>query len=158
MFKDQKRDKLIYLILENIEYARNVAGIFRTADAAGVKRIYLTGITKTPPFGKDLRKASRNKEASVEWCKGDTGKIIHTLKKQGFRIVAIELTDKSIPMDTLDRTLQRENKICFIAGSEVYGIVKDTLAKCDLATHIPMYGKGASLNVGTSIGIVLYSI
>lgn len=156
--KENKREKEIYLILENIQYATNVAAIFRTADAAGVRRIYLTGISKTPPFGKDLKKTSRSKEDSVEWMKRETtGEVIQTLKKLGFKVIAIELTEDAIPLDQLKNEIASDQKICLVAGSEVYGVNKNTLEKCDKAVMIPMYGKGASLNVSTSVGIVLYS-
>ncbi len=153
-----KREQEIYLILENIQYARNVAAIFRTADAAGVRRIYLTGISQKPPFGKELKQVSRHKEESVEWMQEEfSGDVIAKLKKQGFMIVAIELTDQSVPLDELSGKLRGVEKICFVAGSEVFGTKKTTLEKCDLGVEIPMYGKGGSLNVSTSVAIALYS-
>ena len=157
--ESDKRDKEIYLILENIQYARNVASIFRTADAAGVKKILLTGISKTPPFGKELKQVSRNKEGSVEWkYYEETFDAIKEAKQNGFLIVAIELTDASINLYDLQNRLRDVKKICFVAGSEVFGIKKVTLERSDLAVTIPMYGRGASLNVSTSVGIALYSI
>jgi 23S rRNA (guanosine2251-2'-O)-methyltransferase len=153
-----KRDLEIFLILENIQYATNVASIFRTADAAGVRRIYLTGISQKPPFGKELQKTSRRKEDSVPWIYKDSpGEVIQTLKKLGYKIIAIELTDNAVRLDQLNEIVNQEQKICFVAGSEVYGITKSTLEKCDAAIYIPMYGKGASLNVSTSVGITLFS-
>lgn len=157
-FKTVKREKEIYLILENIQYARNVAGIFRTADAAGVRRIYLTGISKIPPFGKDLQKASRHKENSVEWMyREKTLTLLEELKNKGFEVIAIELTDEGMSLEELPEYVSNHDKICFVAGSEVYGVTKETLARCHTSVYIPMYGKGASLNVGTSVGITLYS-
>lgn len=159
VMKEEKRGKEIYLLLENIQYARNVAAIFRTADAAGVKRMYLTGISQKPPFGKELKQASRNKEESLEWqYKETTGEVLQTLKKLGFYIVAIEITDKAIRLDKLSDELNNQKKICFVAGSEVFGVNKATLEKCDASVYIPMYGRGASLNVATSVGIALFSI
>ncbi|MBE0573483.1 tRNA methyltransferase [Candidatus Dojkabacteria bacterium] len=153
-----KRDKEIYLILENIEYARNVASIFRTAEAAGVRKLYLTGISKTPPFGKELRQVSRNKEKSVEWIyKENSGEAISSLKRQGFYICAVELTDSSVTLGRLKDVLRGKDKVCFVAGSEVFGIKKSTLENCDIGVEIPMFGKLASLNVSVSVGIVLYS-
>lgn len=158
-FKKQKREKEIVLILENLEYARNVAGIFRTVDAAGISKLYLTGVTQTPPFGKELRNTSRNKERSVNWeFRQNTLELIQELKQDNFTIVAIELTDKSIPLDQVKSYLTHSDKICLIAGSEMFGVTKKTLAECDLGVYIPMYGKGGSLNVGVSVGIVLYSV
>lgn len=149
----------LVMLLENIQYARNVASMFRTADAAGVKKMYLTGITKTPPFGKDLKKASRSKERSVPWKYYEhTGKILNTLKKQGYSIIALEITDSSIPIDQAFRFTNTNNKICVVVGSEVYGVTNKTLQKCDGAMYIPMYGKGASLNVAVSAGIALFTL
>ena len=157
--KESTRDKEIWLILENIEYARNVASMFRTADAAGVKKIILTGISKTPPFGKEMRQVSRNTENSVPWVfEETTGKAIQKAKNQGFYVVAVELTDSAIPMDDLKKKLIDKNKVCILLGSEVFGVKNSTLEKCDLSVFIPMYGKGASLNVANAGSVVLFSI
>lgn len=159
-FKNQpKRSKDIRIILENVEYARNVAGIFRTADAAGVSHVYLTGVSFKPPFGKDLVKASRHKEKSVRWTFEESSlTVIEQLKKEGFIIIATEIADKSIELSQLSKYTSNTDKICFLFGSEVFGVVKRTLEACDGAVYIPMYGKGASLNVATTVGIVLYTI
>jgi 23S rRNA (guanosine2251-2'-O)-methyltransferase len=157
--KHPKRGKEIVLVLENLQYTRNTAAIFRTADAAGVDKIYLTGITAVPPFKKSYYRVSRGKENTVSWeSDEDPQATIQELKKQGYLIIAIELTNKSIPLGNLKSLTHKVDKVCFIAGNEVYGINKKTLALCDAAVYIPMYGKGASLNVMTSVGIVLYSI
>lgn len=156
--KEFKRDKTIYLLLENIEYARNVAIMFRVADAAGVRKVFLTGISHLPPFGKDLVKVSRHKEKSIDWAGNKTsGEVINSLKRQGFEIIAVELTDKAMPIDQLKNYLEGKDKICFVAGSEVYGVNKKTLERCDSSVFIPMYGRGASLNVASSVAITLFS-
>lgn len=156
--KEFKRDIEVYLILENIQYARNVASIFRTADAAGVRRLYLTGISQKPPFGKDLQKTSRHSENSVEWMyKETTGEIINTLKSNGFTIIAIELTDNAFEVSDLKAKVKDLKKICFVAGSEVYGVKNTTLDRCDMSVFMPMYGKNASLNVSASVAITLFS-
>jgi 23S rRNA (guanosine2251-2'-O)-methyltransferase len=153
-----KRGQEIYLILENVEYPRNVATIFRTAEAAGVRRLYLTGISHTPPFGKDLAKASRSSEEHVEWKYAqETSKVMNSLKKDGFHFIAIEITDSGIPVTDFAREALRHRKICFVAGSEVYGIKKSTLAACHNSVYIPIYGKNASLNVAASVAVVLFS-
>ena len=154
----RKRRQRITLLLENIQYARNVASIFRTADASGVERLYLTGISRKPPFGKELKKVSRKKEFSVPWAYSDNSiGVIRKLKKDGYKIFAIEMTDKSSSIYDLPILIKSHRKICFVAGSEVYGITKETLKYCDESIFIPMFGKGASLNVAISVGIVLYS-
>lgn len=150
-----KHDKDIVIILENIQYARNVASFFRTADALKVSKIYLTGISKTPPLGKDLKKASRNKELTVPWeYVKDITRTIEKLKTDGFTITALEITDKSIPYNKFNYP----KRIAIIAGSEVYGVTKEKLEQCDNAVYIPMYGKGKSLNVHVALAILCYHI
>ncbi|MEO6729400.1 MAG: TrmH family RNA methyltransferase [Candidatus Dojkabacteria bacterium] len=157
--KQFKREKEIILVLENIQYARNVASMFRTADAAGVNKLYLTGISHRPPFGKELRQASRSKENSVHWeYKESTSEVITYLKREGFEIMPIELTDDYVLVRDLPEYLEGKDKVAFIAGSEVFGVTKTTLESCDKAVLIPMYGKGASLNVSSSVAAVLFAI
>lgn len=152
------RGKEITLVLENIQYARNVAAMFRTADAARAGRIFLTGISKVPPFGKELQQVSRHKEKSVHWeFFDDTSKAINRLKREGYFIVAVEITDNAIPHYELAKLIEDKTKVAFVLGSEVYGVKNATLELCDASVFIPMYGKGASLNVTTSGGIILYS-
>ena len=149
--------KDIVLILENIEYARNVASIFRTADATGVKKIYLTSSSARPPFGKDLAKVSRAKERSISWeYLPTTYEVIEKLKPQGFLLVAVELTDQAVTIKEFVRSHKDHGKICFIFGSEKNGVYFKTLERCDTSTYIPMYGYGSSLNVSVSVGVVLY--
>ncbi|MCA9380964.1 tRNA methyltransferase [Candidatus Dojkabacteria bacterium] len=157
-FKKQKRNKEVVLVLENIQYAKNVAGIFRTADAAGVSKMYLTGISKTPPFGKDLSKTSRSKEKSVQWDYNEnTSKVLKKLKKDGYYLIAVELTNEAEEASRLSYIVSDKDKVAFVLGSEVYGVTNSTLADCDISVFLPMYGKGASLNVATTAGIILYS-
>lgn len=156
-FKKPRREVII--LLEDIQYARNVASLFRTADAAGVKKIYLTGSSKTPPFGKDLQKASRKKERSVAWeYKETTGKAIKYLKSKDYKIVCLEVTEKAIPVSELKSRYNTKDKICLIAGNEVNGIRKTTLEKSDLEIFIPLKGKGASLNVSVAVAVALFVI
>ena len=158
-FKDlPKRNHDIVLLLENIQYAINVANIFRTAESAGVKSIYLTGISKKPPFGKGLTKVSRGAEDKIRHMYSDkTLDIIPQLKAEGYHLVAIELTDHNILLPDLKEYLKDKQKICFIAGNEDSGVNRTTLEQCDNVVTIPMYGKNASLNVNVSVGVVLFS-
>jgi tRNA G18 (ribose-2'-O)-methylase SpoU len=145
----------IVLMLENIQYAQNVATIFRTADAAGVRKIILSGISQTPPFGKDLKKASRSKEESVPWeYVENLGKKINSYKDQGYQVIAVELTDSSVNF----KEFPYGEKIVLVGGSEVYGVTRNTLEKVDASVFIPMHGKGASLNVSTAMAVVMFNI
>lgn len=145
----------MYLMLENTQYATNVASIFRSAEAFSVKKIFLTGISHKPPFGKDLKKASRSKEESVPWEYVKTsGEVINKLKKRGFEIVGVEITDESIDISEYEVP----EKVLLVLGNETYGITQNTLDKLDKSVFIPMFGKGSSLNVSQAGAVALNNI
>ncbi|MBU1133081.1 tRNA methyltransferase, partial [Patescibacteria group bacterium] len=148
----------ITVILENIQYAKNVSAMFRTAAGANVKRMILTGISRTPPFGKGLRKVSRGMEDNITWNYIETSEqAINELRRSGYTIIGVELTKDAIPHYELQKYLKTKKKVCFIVGHEDGGINRNTLNICDKIVMIPIYGKGASLNVTVSLGIILYS-
>lgn len=148
------------LILQDIRSTQNVGAIFRTADAAGVDKIYLTGYTPTPVdrFGKkrkDIAKSALGAEEFVKWeFKKNLTSLINKLKKEGFQIVAIEQDKKSINY----KKVKLQNKNAFILGTEVTGIPKNILKKCDVIAEISMKGKKESLNVSVACGVVLFRI
>lgn len=147
------------LLLHNIRSAHNVGSIFRTADAAGVTRIYLTGYTPTPTdrFGrpqKEIAKTALGAEHTILWEYAETPvPFIKSLKKDGWRIVGIEQDARAIDY----RTLTSDRPTLFILGNEVRGISPALRDQCDVLIEIPMHGKKESLNVGVAAGIVLFS-
>jgi tRNA G18 (ribose-2'-O)-methylase SpoU len=153
-----KQKKNNILILHNIRSVENVGAMFRTADAAGIDKIYLTGYTPTPVdrFGrkrKDIAKSALGAEEFVPWeYKKLVSPVIAKLKQDGFFIVGIEQDKKSIDY----RKLKTKNKNVFIVGTEVIGISKNILEKCDSIIEIPMKGKKESLNVSVALGVVLF--
>jgi tRNA G18 (ribose-2'-O)-methylase SpoU len=156
LFKEYKQEKDFVIIAENIQYARNVAELFRIADALNVRKIILTGISQKPPFGNDLLKVSRSKEKHVPWEYTEkTFNAIDKLKAQGYVITALEITDEAFEINSYLKDL-KSNKIAIVIGNEVYGVTKELLSHCDNSVFLPMYGKGASMNVSVSLGILLY--
>jgi tRNA G18 (ribose-2'-O)-methylase SpoU len=148
------------LIIYNVRSVENVGAMFRTADAAGINKIYLIGYTPCPldRFGRkrrDLAKSALGAEEFVPWeQKKMIFPVIAKLKKEGFQIVAIEQDKKSIDYKKVRLT----NKNVFIMGPEVTGIPKNVLSKCDIIAEIPMHGKKESLNVSVACGIALFGI
>lgn len=148
------------LILNDIRSVENVGAMFRTADAVGIDRIYLTGYTPAPldRFGrkrKDLAKSALGAEESVHWeQKKSISAVLTKLKKENYLIVGIEQDKKSI--DYKKVKLKEQN--AFIVGTEVTGIPKSVLAKCDIIAEIPMKGKKESLNVSVALGVALFRI
>lgn len=139
---------------------QNVGAMFRTADAAGIDKIYLTGYTPTPldRFGRkrgDLAKSALGAEEFVTWeSKKSLPALLRSLRREKFNIIAIEQDKKSIDY----KSVKLKNKNAFIVGPEVTGIPKNILKKCDTIAEIPMRGKKESLNVSVACGIALFGI
>ena len=150
----------ISLLLLDIRSVHNVGSIFRTADAAGVECIYLAGITPTPlgRFGekrKDLSKVALGAEESVPWkVVSDVLSFLDEKKKEGFEIVALEQSKKSINY----KNYKPQKPVLLIVGNEVGGVSEDVLSVCDRVIEIPQYGKKESLNVSVATGIALFSL
>jgi len=141
-------------LLQSVEYPVNVGSIFRLADGADLVELILTGITPTPP-NPTIDKVGRFKSRRVSWrYEADPVKAIGELKAGGFHMVALEITDTAVPY----HQYAYPHKTCLVVGHEDHSITKATLAACDAAVFIPMYGKGQSLNVHVALGIVAYHI
>ena len=166
----------IYLILHNIRSAYNVGSIFRTADAAGVTKIYVCGYSPTPlehfrkgnvranDFEKQNRFSRYNNKVSktalgaekfVPWeYHRQTWQLMKKLKKEGVQIVALEQTKKSVDY----RQFKPKFPMALVVGNEVRGLSKDILKYADKITAIPMYGRKESLNVAVAAGVAVYKI
>lgn len=148
------------LILNDIRSVENVGAIFRTADAAGISKIYLVGYTPAPldRFGRkrsDLAKSALGAEEFVPWeAKKTISPLIAKLKKDDFKVIAIEQAENSIDY----KKVRLGKKNAFILGTEVTGIPKNILKKCDTIAEIPMCGKKESLNVSVATGVALFRI
>ncbi len=157
-YDDKVMQKDTYLILHNIRSAENVGAIFRTADAAGVKKIYLTGYTPAPidKFGRvssKITKTALGAEASVAWDQiKDVAKVINKLKAEKIKIVAVEQDESAIDY----RLYKSVRPAAFVFGNEVEGINNHILAECDQVIEIPMRGSKESLNVSVTAGIILF--
>lgn len=147
----------LVLILPNIRSCHNVGAMFRTADACGFNKIYLVGYTPVPPR-PEIEKVALGAEKTMPWeHKKNVARLITSLKKEGYTIVALEKAYGSIELGTLTKKILG-TKIALIVGNEVEGIDKKTLLRSDIVTHIPMYGMKESLNVSIAAGIAMYAI
>lgn len=148
----------MYLILHNIRSAENVGSMFRTADAFGIRKIYLTGYTPAPvdrfkrPVSK-IAKTALGAEKTVPWGKGEVVNVVSKLKQDGVRIVALEQDSRSVPLISYMITLPT----ALVVGNEVEGIDSETLTLCDDVVEIPMHGSKESLNVAVAAGIALHA-
>ena len=142
----------MYVVLENIRSLHNVGAIFRTSDAVLVKKLYLCGITGTPPRPQ-IAKTALGAEELVPWeYQEDSVEVVRKLKKEGVKIVAVELAHNSVNL----HQAKFDFPVCFIFGHEVEGISDLLMAEVDLSIELPMLGRANSLNVSVCFGIVMY--
>ena len=158
MQKLRTQAKKNILILHNIRSVENMGAMFRTADAAGMDKIYLTGYTPAPldRFGrkrKDMAKSALGAEEYVKWeSKKSLPALLRSLRQEKFFIIGIEQDKSSVDY----RKVKPKAKNAFIMGAEVTGIPKNILNKCDVIAEIPMRGKKESLNVSVAFGVVIF--
>ena len=138
--------------------------MFRTADAFGVSKIYLTGYTPAPleRFKRTVSKVAKTAlgaEKTVPWEKGSFADIAQKLKDESVRIIALEQDTRSAPLHSFVRDPGLEQGgWAIVVGNEVEGVDAETLALCDDIVEIPMMGEKESLNVAVAAGIALYAL
>ncbi|MFW5662828.1 MAG: RNA methyltransferase [Bacteroidota bacterium] len=143
----------VKLMLHNVRSLYNVGSLFRTCDSAFAEELILCGFTPHPPR-KEIEKTALGAVDSVPWrYEKDIKSAIREEKNRGYKIIALELTDKKRPYDTLKA---EEYPLCIVAGNELSGIEDEILELGDDAIEIPMFGVKHSLNVSVAAGIALY--
>lgn len=148
---DRPRVKLT-IMLQDVEDPVNVGSAFRIADAAKVEELVLTGISAQPPHPL-ITKVGRGKDRRVQWrYVEDVEAAMSALIEGGWTLCAVEITPDSEPYYAIDWP----EKTCIVVGHEDHGVTKRALAKCQKKIFIPMYGKGASLNVHVALAIVAF--
>ncbi len=141
-----------HVVLNDVRSLHNVGSIFRTADGAGVAKLWICGITGFPPDSK-ISKTALGAEKSVPWeYRRDPAALLRELKEQGFKIVLLEQMEKSVPYEVFEP----EAPVCLVLGNEIAGVTPELGSLCDSAVEIEMAGVKNSLNVTVAFGIVAY--
>jgi len=144
----------VVLLLDHIRSAYNAGAFFRTADAAGLERLYLSGITPTPA-NPALAKTALGAELTMPWEYAPDALVpLRLLRARGFEIAAIETSPRAL--DLFD--WQPRYPLCIVFGNEVDGLAPEVLNACDAQIRLPMLGRKHSLNVATAGGIVVFEI
>ena len=152
-FKESKKLP-VCIVLDNVRSLHNVGSAFRTADAFRVEKIYLTGITGTPPH-REIQKSALGATESVAWeYVENSAKAIQDLKNQNYKVVIIEQTTESKALNNF--TPEPGIKYCLVFGNEVNGVSEDVIAGGDIALEIPQIGTKHSLNISVCLGIVCW--
>lgn len=152
-FKESEKLQ-VCIVLDNVRSLHNVGSAFRTADAFRIEKIYLTGITGTPPH-REIQKSALGATESVEWeYVESSAKAIQDLKSQGYTIIIIEQTTESKPLH--DFVPAKNTKYCLVFGNEVNGVSEEVIAQGNVAIEIPQIGTKHSLNISVCLGIVCW--
>jgi len=148
----------IFIILSNVRSAHNVGSIFRTAEGAGVSKIFLTGYTPAPVdrFGREvaeIRKTSLGASELVPWKSApNTKDVVQKLQAEGVAVIAVEQHACAVNY----RDFPVPENIAYIFGNEVDGVLSEICEIADRVVEIPMMGKKESLNVSVAAGIILF--
>ncbi|GAA4830705.1 RNA methyltransferase [Algivirga pacifica] len=152
-FKEKSKHPVV-IVLDNIRSLNNVGSAFRTADAFMVDKLYLCGITGTPPH-RDIQKTALGAQETVEWKHyPSTLEALEELKKEGYKLIAVEQTSGSTMLQ--DFQCDKEEKIALVFGNEAFGVDDQVIEAVDMALEIPQFGTKHSLNISVTIGIVLW--
>ncbi|MCS6974319.1 MAG: RNA methyltransferase [Cyclobacteriaceae bacterium] len=146
----------VCIVLDNIRSLHNVGSVFRTADAFRIQKIFLTGITGTPPH-REIHKTALGATESVDWVymeKPETA--VRQLKEEGYTIAVVEQTDASIPLQNFHITPRQ--KLALVFGNEIHGVSDEVIALADAALEVPQSGTKHSLNVSVCAGIVVWEL
>ena len=152
-FKEAPKTPLI-LILDDVRSLNNIGSVFRTADAFLIKKIYLCGITATPPH-KDIHKTALGATESVDWeYRPQATEIVKQLQTDGVKVYAIEQAEEAVSLEKF--TVKTNETFAFVLGNEVKGVSQTTVNLCDGVIEIPQEGTKHSLNISVASGVVMW--
>lgn len=154
-FKQSKKTPLI-VVLDNIRSLNNIGSVFRTSDAFLIEKIYLCGITATPPH-KDIHKTALGSTDTVDWeYVEDTLSLIEKLKADNVKVLSVEQAENATMLNQF--TPKPKTKYAVVFGNEVKGVAQDVVDVSDTVIEIPQYGTKHSLNISVSCGVVLWDL
>lgn len=152
-FQDVEK-KNFCLILDDVRSMNNVGSAFRTADAFLVEKIYLCGITGTPPH-REIEKTALGSTDSVTWeHRQDIVELINELKQNDYTVLAVEQVENSLKLNDFQPLACK--KYAFVFGNEVFGVNDAAIAAADHCLEIPQYGTKHSLNIAVTVGIICW--
>lgn len=154
-FKKASKTPLI-VILDNVRSLNNIGSVFRTSDAFLIEKIFLCGITATPP-NKEIHKTALGATESVDWeYAEETLSVVQRLQAENVCVISIEQTENAVMLNDFKPELGKKYAIIF--GNEVKGVEQKVVSACDSVIEIPQYGTKHSLNISVSAGIVIWDL
>lgn len=152
-FQDKKKHPFV-VVMDNVRSMNNVGSAFRTCDAFAAEKLFLTGITATPPH-REINKTAIGAQDTVAWeYAEDTATLLQKLKNDGYKIAIIEQTDSSLSLNEFSP--KQNEKYAFVFGNEVFGVDEEALPLADVGLEIPQFGTKHSLNVSVCVGVICW--
>jgi len=146
----------IVIVLDNVRSLNNIGSVFRTSDAFRLEKIYLCGITATPPH-REIHKTALGAEESVDWeYMADTTEMVKRLKADGFIVVAVEQVEGSRSLETY--AIEAGKRYAYVFGNEVKGVDQAVIDLSDYCLELPQFGTKHSFNISVTVGIVLWQV
>ena len=146
----------ICIVLDNVRSLNNIGSVFRTAGAFLIEKIYLCGITATPPH-KDIHKTALGATDSVAWeHRESTLELLEELREEGYTSLAVEQAENAVMLN--DFKVEENKRYALIFGNEVKGVSQEVVSASDLVLEIPQYGTKHSLNISVSVGVVVWDL
>lgn len=146
----------ICIVLDNVRSLNNIGSVFRTADAFLIEKIYLCGITATPPH-KDIHKTALGATDSVAWeYRENSLELLNELKQDGYNVLSVEQAENAVMLN--DFKMEENKRYALIFGNEVKGVSQEVVSASDLVLEIPQYGTKHSLNISVSVGVVVWDL
>ena len=144
------------MILDNIRSLNNIGSVFRTSDASRIEKIYLCGITATPPH-KDIQKTALGSTESVDWDYTEsTLELVKKLQSKDIQVLSIEQAENATMLNNF--TPKPNTTYALVFGNEVKGVSQEVVSLSDQVIEIPQYGTKHSLNISVSCGVVLWEV
>ncbi|TXE06319.1 RNA methyltransferase [Seonamhaeicola algicola] len=154
-FKNAEKTPII-IVLDNIRSLNNIGSVFRTSDAFLIEKIYLCGITATPP-NKDIHKTALGSTETVTWeYAKNTLDVIEKLKTENISVCAIEQAENATMLNNFK--VKPNTKYALVFGNEVKGVQQSIVNQSDVVIEIPQYGTKHSLNISVSCGVVVWDV
>ena len=144
----------VVVVLDNVRSAHNVGSAFRTADSFKADKVWLCGICAVP-HSADIHKSALGAEDSVAWeYVADTMEAVERLKAEGYTIVSVEQTVRSVMLDAFRP--EPGVKYALVFGNEVNGVAQEVVDASDFSLEVPQFGTKHSLNVSVTVGVILW--
>jgi tRNA G18 (ribose-2'-O)-methylase SpoU len=146
----------VCVVLDNVRSQNNIGSVFRTCDAFRLQKLYLCGISSTPPH-REIHKTALGAEEAVDWeYFSNTKEALEKLRIEGYHLYAAEQTSSKIYLQNFEP--DPHEKIAVVFGHEVHGVSQEIIELCDHCIEIPQFGTKHSLNIAVSVGIVIWEV